>query len=225
MRAVGVNRCSANNRLAAAVPTARRAAAALGGTVPQTATDQRRAVKAVRSGRLTEGTALGSGNRPPHRRRTRRASGAVPVPPARRRPLAFPARTRCSTAASTPRNLTSGRRSRRLAPKSLMPEGVGSGRAGPIFIAASRSQDVMRSARRNRRGSAPRRWLKPGDVARRIRPPSARRPPAPRRGPRSARARPASGGRAPRSPPCGPSRAPGPRARGTRGSARSRADA
>ena len=144
--------------------------------------------------------------------------------PCRRgRPPASPARTRCSTAASTPRNLTSGRRSWRLAPKSLMPEGVGSGRAGPIFIAASRSQDVMRSARRNRQGSAPRRWLEPGGVARRVRPPSARRPPAPRRAPRSARARPAGGGRAPRAPPRGPSRAPDPPARGTGGSARSRA--
>src|SRR4051812_24624450 len=45
MRAIGVNRRPADNRLAAAVPTARRAAAALGGTVLQTATDQRRAVK------------------------------------------------------------------------------------------------------------------------------------------------------------------------------------
>src|SRR5690348_1507927 len=56
MRAVGVNRRPADNRLAAAVPTARRAAAALGGTVLRTATDQRRAAKAVRSERRTDAT-------------------------------------------------------------------------------------------------------------------------------------------------------------------------
>ena len=49
------------------------------------------------------------------------------------------------------------------------------------------------------RGQPPRRWLKLGDVARRIRPPSARHPPASLRGPRSARARSASGGRGRRS--------------------------
>src|SRR3954451_5753072 len=141
MRAIGVNRRPADNRLAAAVPTARRKAAALGGTVLQTATDQRRAVKAALSGRLTESTAPGSGRRPSHRHRTWRAGAGAPRGPARRRPpapppprtgragppaptlpprrrpLASPARTRCSTASSTPRNLTSGRRPRRLAPK------------------------------------------------------------------------------------------------------------
>src|SRR3954469_12626568 len=61
MRAVGVNRCPADNRLAAAVPTARRKAAALGGAVLQTATDQRRAVKAAWSGRLTEAAAPAPG--------------------------------------------------------------------------------------------------------------------------------------------------------------------
>jgi len=50
------------------------------------------------------------------------APGPPPVPPA------FPARARCSTAASTPRNLTSGRRPRRLhqdspCPKASGPEG------------------------------------------------------------------------------------------------------
>src|SRR4051794_6260374 len=61
MRAIGVNRRPADNRLAAAVPTARRKAAALGGTVLRTATDQRRAVKAARSGRLTEAVAPAPG--------------------------------------------------------------------------------------------------------------------------------------------------------------------
>ena len=41
------------------------------------------------------------------------------------RPFARSARARSSAAASTPQNLTSGRRSRRLAPKFLMPEGIG----------------------------------------------------------------------------------------------------
>src|SRR5436305_8538641 len=116
MRAIGVNRRPADNRLAAAVPTARRKAAALGGTVLQTATDQRRAVKAALSGRLTESTAPGSGSRPSHRHRTWRAGAAAPMRPARRRPLASPARTRCSTAASTPRNLP-----RKCAPRGRPP--------------------------------------------------------------------------------------------------------
>ena len=59
------------------------------------------------------------------------------------------ARARSSTAAPRPQNLTSGRRASRLAPKSLILEVVGLGRAEPIFIAASCSQDVMRSARRD----------------------------------------------------------------------------
>jgi len=41
------------------------------------------------------------------------------------------------------------------APRFPVPEGVGPGRAGPICNAASRSQGVIRSARRDRRGSAP----------------------------------------------------------------------
>src|SRR3954471_19996929 len=61
MRAIGVNRRPADNRLAAAVPTARRKVDALGGNVPRTATDQRRAVKAARSGRLTEAVAPAPG--------------------------------------------------------------------------------------------------------------------------------------------------------------------
>src|SRR3954468_25090976 len=104
MRAIGVNRRPADNRLAAAVPTARRRAAALGDAVLQTATDQRRAVKAAWSGRLTEATAPwagrppeppppGPGTRPPPRPGTWRAGAAVPMRPARRRPLASPART------------------------------------------------------------------------------------------------------------------------------------
>jgi hypothetical protein len=47
----------------------------------------------------------------------------------------------CST---VPQNLTSGRRSERLTPKSLVLEVIGLGRMGPIFTAASCSQDVMR---------------------------------------------------------------------------------
>ena len=47
----------------------------------------------------------------------------------------------CST---VPQNLTSGRRSERLTPKSLVLEVIGLGRMGPIFTAASCSQDVTR---------------------------------------------------------------------------------
>jgi hypothetical protein len=46
------------------------------------------------------------------------------------------------------------------APRFPVPEGVGPGRAGPICQAASRSQGLIRSARRDRRRSPPRRWLK-----------------------------------------------------------------
>jgi hypothetical protein len=64
-----------------------------------------------------------------------------------------------SPAASTPQNLTSGRRLSRLAPKFLILEVIGLGRAEPIFIAASCSQDVIRSARRDpARVSFPRGW-------------------------------------------------------------------
>jgi hypothetical protein len=54
-----------------------------------------------------------------------------------------------SPAASTPQNLTSGRRLSRLAPKFLILEVIGLERAEPIFITASCSQDVMRFARRD----------------------------------------------------------------------------
>ena len=47
----------------------------------------------------------------------------------------------CST---VPQNLTSGRHSERLTPKSLILEVIGLGRMGPIFMAASCSQDVTR---------------------------------------------------------------------------------
>ena len=47
----------------------------------------------------------------------------------------------CST---VPQNLTSGRHSERLTPKSLVLEVIGLGRMEPIFTAASCSQDVMR---------------------------------------------------------------------------------
>ena len=63
------------------------------------------------------------------------------------------------TAASTPQNLTSGRRLSRLAPKFLILEVIGLERAEPIFITASCSQDVMRFARRDpARVSFPRGW-------------------------------------------------------------------
>ena len=51
----------------------------------------------------------------------------------------------CSTNAAEP-HIRSPRK--RLTPKFLIPEVIGLGRAGPIFITACRSQDVMRSARR-----------------------------------------------------------------------------
>jgi hypothetical protein len=54
-----------------------------------------------------------------------------------------------SPAASTPQNLTSGRRLSRRAPKFLILEVIGLERAEPILITASRSQDVIRSARRD----------------------------------------------------------------------------
>src|SRR6266481_1482464 len=49
-----------------------------------------------------------------------------------------------SPAAPVPQNLTSGRHSERLTPKSLILEVIGLGRMGPIFMAASCSQDVRR---------------------------------------------------------------------------------
>src|SRR6266446_9025851 len=49
-----------------------------------------------------------------------------------------------SPAAPVPQNLTSGRHSERLTPKSLILEVIGLGRMGPIFMAASCSQDVTR---------------------------------------------------------------------------------
>src|SRR4051794_37168124 len=202
MRAVGVNRCPADNRLAAAVPIARRKAAALGDAVLQTATDQRRAVKAAWSGRLTESTASGSGSRPPRRHRPWRANVAAPVCPARDRPPASPARTRCSTAASTPRNLTSGRRPRRLhqdspCPKASGPEGRDQSLSRRLAARALRGTPAGIGGDR----SAPpplggTRWAPaPGRL------PSAPPPPAPPPAPRSAPARPTGGGRAPRSPP------------------------
>src|SRR5260370_15997459 len=64
--------------------------------------------------------------------------------------LRLSARAHSSTAAPRPQNLTSGRRSSRLAPKSLILEVVGLGRAEPIFIAASCSQDRIPSTLRDR---------------------------------------------------------------------------
>jgi hypothetical protein len=52
----------------------------------------------------------------------------------------------CGTNAAEP-HIRSPRR--RLTPKFLIPEVIGLGRAGPIFITACRSQDIMRSARRD----------------------------------------------------------------------------
>jgi hypothetical protein len=53
--------------------------------------------------------------------------------------------SRCVSCSAVPQNLTSGRRSERLTPKSLILEVIGLGRMGPIFMAASCSQDVMRA--------------------------------------------------------------------------------
>ena len=177
------------------------------------------------SGRLAEATAPGSGSRPSHRHRTWRASATVPVRPDRHRPLASPARARCSTAASTPRNLTSGRRPRRLHQDSPCPKASGPEGRDPSVTRRLAARALYGPPAGIGRGRPPRRWLELGGAARRIRPPSARRPPAPPRGPRTARARPAGGGRGRRSRPAGPSRARGPRAPGTSGSARSRAGA
>src|SRR3954453_64690 len=129
MRAIGVNRRPADNRLATAVPTARRKVDALGGTVLRTATDQRRAVKAARSGRLTEAVAPAPGavrHAGAGRARERDRAGASGPPPTPR----FPARARYSRAGPRAPAPAAGPRSRRLAPKPLMPEGVGPGRAG-----------------------------------------------------------------------------------------------
>jgi hypothetical protein len=60
-----------------------------------------------------------------------------------------------SPAASTPQNLTSGRRLSRLAPKFLILEVIGLERAEPIFITASCSQDVMRRSPRSGKGQLP----------------------------------------------------------------------
>src|SRR3954452_21805735 len=93
MRAIGVNRRPADNRLAAAVPTARRKVDALGGTVPRTATDQRRAVKAARSGRLTEAVAPAPGavrHAGAGRARERDRAGASGPPPTPRFPSPGP---------------------------------------------------------------------------------------------------------------------------------------
>jgi hypothetical protein len=224
MRAIGVNRRPADNRLATAVPTARRKVDALGGTVLRTATDQRRAVKAARSGRLTEAVAPAPGavrHAGAGRARERDRAGASGPPPTPR----FPARTRCSTAASTPRNLTSGRRPRRLHQDSPCPKASGPEGRDPSVTRRLAARGLYGPPAGIGRGQPPRRWLELGGAERRIRSPSARRPPAPPRGPGSARARSGVGGRGRRSRPAGPSRAPGPRAPGTSGSARSRAGA
>src|ERR1700730_9089607 len=59
----------------------------------------------------------------------------------------------CST---VPQNLTSGRRSERLTPKSLILEVIGLERMGPIFMAASCSQDVMRPTHQDPTRDSPR---------------------------------------------------------------------
>jgi hypothetical protein len=85
-----------------------------------------------------------------------------------------------SPAASTPQNLTSGRRLSRRAPKFLILEVIGLERAEPILITASRSQDVIRSARRDpARVSFPRGCRGSSLTLRAgIRPPSTQPPPA-----------------------------------------------
>src|ERR1700751_3896474 len=59
----------------------------------------------------------------------------------------------CST---VPQNLTSGRHSERLPPKSLILEVIGLGRMGPIFMAASSSQDVRRRIHQDPTRGSPR---------------------------------------------------------------------
>src|SRR6266850_7012723 len=59
----------------------------------------------------------------------------------------------CST---VPQNLTSGRHSERLTPKSLILEAIGLGRMGPIFMAASCSQDVTRPIHQDPTRGSPR---------------------------------------------------------------------
>src|SRR5215472_15584420 len=61
--------------------------------------------------------------------------------------------TSCST---VPQNLTSGRHSERLTPKSLILEVIGLGRTAPIFMAASCSQDVTRPIHQDPTRGSPR---------------------------------------------------------------------
>jgi hypothetical protein len=103
-----------------------------------------------------------------------------------------------SPAASKPQNLTSGRHLSRLAPKFLILEVIGLEKAEPIFITASRSQDIMRSAHRDPARVFPSRMAGFSfDVARWIRPFSTQPPPALLPESRSARERSAV---------CGPAR-------------------
>jgi hypothetical protein len=102
----------------------------------------------------------------------------------------------CST---VPQNLTSGRHSERLTPKSLILEVIGLGRMGPIFMAASCSQDVTRPIHQDPTRGSPRGYCDDRlDYARTMRP-SARRPPEPRPGLHSARPQSTACGRAQRS--------------------------
>src|ERR1700730_2455539 len=84
----------------------------------------------------------------------------------------------CST---VPQNLTSGRHSERLTPKSLILEVIGLGRMGPIFMAASCSQDVKRPIHQDPTRGSPRGYCDNRSGCARTMP-SARRPPGPRPG-------------------------------------------
>src|SRR5712671_3323450 len=127
----------------------------------------------------------------------------------------------CST---VPQNLTSGRHSERLTPKSLILEVIGLGRMGPIFMAASCSQDVTRPIHQDPTRGSPRGYCDDrSDYARTMRP-SARRPPEPRPGLHSARPQSTVCGRAQRSRSGGSARVHCRRGRGTNGSRCSLAD-
>jgi len=102
----------------------------------------------------------------------------------------------CST---VPQNLTSGRHSERLTPKSLILEVIGLERMGPIFMAASCSQDVTRPIHQDPTRGSPRGYCDDRSDYARIMRPSARRPPEPRPGLHSARPQSTVCGRAHRS--------------------------
>jgi hypothetical protein len=200
MRANGVNRCPADNRLAAAVHTARRTA--------------RRFRRYRSDGDRSAPSGQGCLVRAPHRCRGSRPRepSATPTPDvARERGRAGASGPRSIPCLLSPDPLLARPRPRRRGTSHPV-AARGGWHQNPSCPKASgpegRDQSLSRHLAARTlcgppagigRGQPPRRWLKLGDVARRIRPPSARHPPASLRGPRSARARSASGGRGRRS--------------------------